>query len=135
MIARELRIGNWVLVTSHTGEVKKARIVSIWPSGVTTHLDENYAVHIGSLSPMPLSVEILLEIGFIKTGKNKYSLGEFYIEVYTYDIGHNVFTEGLTVYDLFIQHPENGFSIMIKAGLKYFHELQNLYFALADEEL
>src|SRR5690606_5107604 len=115
--ANELRIGN--IVMSKINGISKVEQIgsSINPEYVGGRsLEGNYWEN--SYLPIPLTEEILLKIGFVKDTETSYRwyLGEYF----TYDLDDGGFRfEG----------------IWINPIVKYLHQLQNLYFALTNQEL
>jgi hypothetical protein len=106
MKANELRIGN--LIFFPKGDVHKVNYETIRLLYTT-----NQPIY---HNPIPLTEEWLLKFGFEKYDTNKYSINHFYIR----KIGDEFETEvGECLYKT----------------IDYVHQLQNLYFALTDEEL
>jgi hypothetical protein len=107
MKENELRIGNWVLSPTE-GEIQ---IENGW------QIDEGEEV-----KPIPLTEEWLFKFGFKFDGHCSWWKNKL-IEL-TIDTGEDE-------YSVF---NDNGDYITLK-GIKYVHQLQNLYFALTGEEL
>lgn len=101
----ELRIGNWVLI--HRTEIEM--------------LEGDFSFRDDFYSPIPLTEHWLLKLGFIKSDE-WYILNGYYA---SFDADYPLWfgQQGCCQYDT------------IKDGVKYVHELQNLYFALTNNEL
>lgn len=107
--ATELRIGNWVEVENY----KNIQLENVHPKG-TTHGDDQYLISM--LKPIPLTEEILLKCGFRKISSVIYIKNKITINVFS-DVG--------VCFSL-----NERFS-----KIKSLHQLQNLYWCLAGEEL
>ena len=128
MKANELRLGNWVnlICDGHRDE----------PEAFQWLLEdyEYYEDNMFNILPIPLTEEWLLKFGFNK--KNH----QFYCK----KIGGNVFVlinynttprgcYGAVTFETDLK--ENSYVGHIKNSCKHVHQLQNLYFALTNEEL
>jgi len=115
MKATELMIGNWVKF-----KVNKTpnTIESINFSGVCT-LDKIGVVMVDGLKPIPLTEEWLIKFGF---QDNTIRIGEMQI----------IFDEDYGSYYL---GDEQEIGLNPDLEIKHVHQLQNLYFALTNEEL
>jgi hypothetical protein len=103
--ANELRIGNKIFYRNKAITVNWQELKWIQ--------EEN-----NNFQPIPLTEEILLKCGFVKDGR------WFCLHFGFYSIG--------------IANDESGFNYVWDDGfrtIKYLHQLQNLYFALTNEEL
>jgi hypothetical protein len=117
MKANQLRIGNLVQVNNETVEV-------LWfdhEGAVCQTLDHKAQVDM-PIEPIPLTEDILLKCGFKRDNKYDFTLkvkdvGDFYTS--------SEWFHG------------NGYITFEHFGIKlfYLHQLQNLYFALTEEEL
>lgn len=123
MKANELRIGNWVDLRG-----SYLQVFSINNTSTATHskieldldsvtLDKHVKwVNISCIEPIPLTEEILLSCGFLNwngyfsKGNIKYENGNIILKFYSDD------------------------AYIIK-GIKYLHQLQNLYYALTGGDL
>lgn len=113
MEAKELRIGNYIVVNGHIIIVEDVLVC-----GINLHHD-CWLYDIDELEPITLTEEILLKCGFeIKEGRfgNEYHLGTFVL--FTSELLSISF-----VWDNFIK------------DIKSLHQLQNLFYALTGEEL
>jgi len=119
MKASELRIGNWVLYKDNFiswdyedfGEVEHSNIED-------------------SIKPIPLTEEWLVKLGFKSNKYNdEYSL-ELGSETYLLDCEYT--DKG--VFNFVIESVE-GKGYCLPPDIKHIHELQNLYFALTNQEL
>ncbi len=110
MKANELRIGNWYINDCDDLPIKLDN-----ENIITAIKDEDW------LLPIPLTEEWLLKFGFEKH-KNNYEEAE----------SHNYYLNGLK----YISCDDNWclFNCLIK-NIEYVHQLQNLTFALTNEEL
>jgi hypothetical protein len=127
---KELRLDNYICINNnlHPCRVKEITITSV----VVESIIENYnEPTINSMNPIPLTEEWLLKFGF----ENSAIGYEYAIEL---DKTLQLIDVNNEYYPQLIQAPE--FSSMESQiiGLnliKYLHQLQNLYFALTNEEL
>lgn len=138
MEAKELRIGNYV----HYHIVDELDERKEWNEINEVDIDDIYTVLIGKaddLSPIPLTEECLLKLGFDYNSESENN--QFYCEIFRDD------EKDITNY-LSVNFDEYGHLISIKiectdardcadhiVNVKYVHQLQNLYFALTGEEL
>ena len=116
MKVSELRIGNLV----SGGIVIKIENNNVRVSDNYTEWD-SICMSKGWLSGIPLTEEWLVKFGFNKQG-NVFNINSYYC---SFDADHPVWfgEEGCCM-----QHT-------IKENIKYVHQLQNLYFALTNEEI
>lgn len=112
----ELRIGNWVKTIYN--ELDYIAITEILDCVI--HSNKTKCVSYSSLRPIPLTEEILLKCGFEKKGST------VYINIGSIEIG--TVANGKRFY---IQISSQNITLEIK----YLHQLQNLYFALTNQEL
>lgn len=116
--ANELRIGNWVLFYGEFSQVE-----SIGTYGCS--FNKGFAKYtLPILKPIPLSEEMLLKCGFIiGMGFQDFLKGKYsFVEI-----------KGGILYGEFSE--EGVFYFNSKTQLKYLHQLQNLCFALTNQEL
>ena len=124
MEAKNLRIGNWVKIPIKGSEIitpsYHAQIQSIGLFGMLEFLStpklNGVKWSVKSISPIKITDERLLKFGFSPTNNGNYEIE--YMDIYSSSDGSYIF--------LF-----NGFS----KTLNYVHELQNLFFALTNDEL
>ena len=128
MDARELRIGNYVYDDINN-------IVEI------DHQDIGEEVYI-FYKPIELTEEILLKCGFKKENlkpSNEHSeYFSIWIEDYKYSFSFAYFRNNWGFYHSYTdasEEEDNNRFDAISFGIKYLHQLQNLYFALTNEEL
>jgi hypothetical protein len=119
MKAEELRIGNYYNKNGEIEQITPNDIIEVWESERIW------------CKPIPLTEEWLLKFGFEKRSKEK----EFFIEHF-YILGYTVVNRSQWKKDMSLE----GFGInqcdnYIPVDLKHVHQLQNLYFALTNEEL
>ena len=110
--ANELRLGNWI----KNGFNHPIKINSIISEGNTG----GYALK--TLSPIPLTAEILEKAGFEKTGRYAIGAGGYI----TYEKDRVV-----------LLHPKSDPFVLAfhETQVQSVHQLQNLYFALTGQEL
>lgn len=125
----ELRIGNYV--TQKTLGIIK--ITGIDEDYIyTTYDNSDYYFKSSKINPIPITEDELIKLGFEK--RESLSYNDWYI-------GINPITRDWLFYITWLKNPEsinapnvpfykNGFH-----KLTYIHELQNLYFALTNQEL
>ena len=110
MEAKELRIGNWV----YNATIKKE--MQVYPMMIA---QLSMVEGESNIEPIPLTEEWLLRFGFEKNGE------EWFIHENNFEL---VFDEGKYFYTW-------DYNWCTSFGIKYIHQLQNLYFALTGEEL
>ena len=112
MEAKELRIGNWVIINTP--------FCMDYNAMHDTYIDNDW----DELKPMPLTEEWLVKFGF----ENMSETTDYYFKLNDFIIGG----WRKTLYPSI-----NGESGLEAFGIeiKYVHQLQNLYFALTGEEL
>ena len=127
MLNKELRLGNWV-DQPNTGRQQVSAI----------HNDIQISTTYGSIDkyckPIPLTEKWLLDFGFIKHG-NYFHISMLDID---YVFKHRGFKEDYTLYIEYTDSPQEvdeGKKYPVAFGVKYVHQLQNLYFALTGLEL
>ena len=119
----ELRIGNYIGM--YVGVNLKYYVVNnISWMGVKTDTNAEYGY--GYIHAIPITEEWLLKFGFEK----KYQTFEFKGLNIDGTVVHFSFDKWCSEYDI-----ENCDFIEIPAECKHVHQLQNLYFALTNEEL
>lgn len=125
--ANELRIGNWVALSDKAPILKECK-----GSPMKMQLKDFPFVDSGFYVPIPLTAEVLEKCGF-EWNKGKKNLELFFVREKDEDVYANF-------------HFSTPFNNQIRVGLYYedgeplkfctaLHQLQNLYFALADTEL
>lgn len=115
MKAQELRIGNYVEFSTPALSINIKELSHKVSSKDLVNLEENKIL----LEPIPLTEEWLVKLGFDSTPHHENV-------VYYYNVN----------FDFRIEAYSNGYiSFEEWADLKYVHQLQNLYFALTEQEL
>lgn len=130
LIARELRIGNYIWFNDAPEKIGIAKVTQILDNGILT--DQGFA-YINEIEPIPLTEEWLLKFGFQK------SIGFFMIlsKLTSIELGLNNDTAEIQYYCYFRErsHVGEGDYVLLRKNLKYVHQLQNLYFAITGIEL
>jgi hypothetical protein len=128
MRASELRIGNLVMFAGNSGiEYRKIKCIKLNEFGFLSDYD---GVNFEICKPIPLTEEWLLRFGFEKSDKLRDAFKKQYYYNFTKNIDNKFIetisfelTEYNNLYPYFFEH------------IQHVHELQNLYFALTNEEL
>lgn len=125
----ELRIGNWV-EWEFKNKSRKIEVESVWAGGINVQggyggsIEPEYDYR--TLYPIPLTPEILEKCGF----KNR----EMNIDIW--EKGINVLRYPLEPNEYYFCIPDKStLSIINESKFSFLHQLQNLYFALTNEEL
>lgn len=143
MKASELKIGNYIQLyrKSEDKEMTSHRVKSIYFDNVLNcycvELEGGFIVNIEKgIEPIPLTEEILLKCGFEECT-------DYYFDgksMFFYDIHKSL--ENSEFYIYFNENNKICLSIMEEEdiiskslNIQYLHQLQNLYFALTNEEL
>ncbi len=120
--ANELRIGN------HTRE---GVIKCFYESGV--HIGMGRCFKFNELQPIPLTEEWLLKFGFVITVDPE---NVHYKKVVNNDFNESFVINRKVGYEVFyIGHKDCNDYLHFTTQIKHVHQLQNLYFALTNEEL
>lgn len=114
--ANELRLGNWVSETNSKGKTFYVQI----------NIDflETLVVEPDVFDPVPLTPEILEKCGF--KPHDKFDYFKNYLA-----LGH----KGSSNYVVAEFDRIDGQGHLLRRGISYLHQLQNLYFALTGQEL
>lgn len=115
MEAKELRIGNCILKNGSNYIVDTLFFVDVY-DGTAMGFD---------LQPIPLTEEILLKCGFVRHHEDYYNEVILIKDVITKDFTCKLYPKELG----------SAYEIKNSIKIKYLHQLQNLYFALTNEEL
>jgi hypothetical protein len=122
METKELRIGNYIHPLLDENEVAEICYISENDLGFERLSDKEYFQG-NAIKPIPLTEEWLLKFGFeLEDDKIYYHL-DSYEDIYITKTSYS-----FSIYNA--THFTN-----IKQGIKHVHQLQNLYFALTNEEL
>ena len=135
MKTTELRIGN---ILHRKGGI--VVIEEITKKTITTYFGtDNLPNNLTNIDPIPLTKEWLLDFGFIKGDWNSILGKDHYVLYSNYDYPFIVSVRYMDVYTemqpLFGDKGIGLKAITDNRGIKYVHQLQNLYFALTGEEL
>lgn len=139
MKANELRIGNLIRF-SEDGTI--FTIDSIEEKGLSVQNEKEIAwIDLEEFEPIPITEEWLLEVGFqIKDQLSVHKTKIYYIS--GIDVDYCIyFADFRQDFGFYIEYTDSPFDkdlgvlYPIAFGIKYVHQLQNLYFALTDEEL
>lgn len=118
-------VGNLKLFYMEANQCRLNNIVNY--RGQITTLTKNEMVHFYRFSefyePIPLTEEILLKCGFEKYSEGNFVLGNFILSYLTTDENFE------------FEYKVSGIDSWLLKDIKYLHQLQNLYFALTNEEL
>lgn len=125
--ANELRIGNWVLWNG-PDHIENAKISAIANEEVAFKCGDYGSIN--DIQPIPLTPEILEKIG-LKRDEEGWIL-DFDNKLYD-PLGRNG-TGGLSQRDTTVFAYKHTNSIL-KVGVRYLHQLQNIYFSLTGKEL
>ena len=128
--ANELRIGNWI---EYDGRYFKIySIADVFPTLDTIEFGIG-VVDYNNINPIPLTPEILEKCGFEKEQRSDYDGEYFYVWIKNGVDIHEGNNSKEFNYATYVKGAQCSFKSGI--GVKYLHQLQNLYFALAGEEL
>lgn len=128
MEAKELRVGNVLLFQG-----SKGKLFGINNYGFIQYSEENtiFNCSIDEIEPIKLTEEILLKCGFEKT---TYITRGIEIEIVCYRLNNIVVYILNDFFEIEIITADGQFNLY-KSFKKHLHQLQNLYFALTNEEL
>lgn len=124
MKAKELRIGNLVKYSLSNIPQEIKSIISVHGDYIVNFQNSEFSNTIDKIKPIPLTEEWLLKFGFIKLDNNKYGIGTYNNEYWIEFVMDRVFF----FIAAYMDSPPS-------VGVKYVHQLQNLYFSLTGEEL
>lgn len=131
MKANELRIGNWAKYSFKQGIVDR---ISQDNCDIVT---DNMIIKVSydDLEPIPLTEEILLKCGFKERLFDWYELEyntDYEEESEKMKIAYNCGSKRFAVYDA---NEEDYIAVFTAKRVHYLHQLQNLFYALTNEEL
>lgn len=113
----EIRLNNWVL--NDKGEYKQIKDIcedgSVWLR-CNLCVKAKYRHKLEGLNPIPLTEDVLLKCGFWEEESNSYYHVDFEY-IYKDNVGWHIFNRGTKLY------------------IESLHRLQNLHFALTNQEL
>ena len=118
MKANELRLGNYIL---DVFDLKNTVIRKIDLEDLSMFI--NYSNHPLPFRPIPLTEEILLKCGFEKSAWDNFST-----------FRNSFCSDGCIVISLEHKYIEIG-DLTLDIEIKYLHQLQNLIYALTNQEL
>ena len=126
MKATELRIGNFISI--NFGNCDDGKIITVdGISDCEIYNEEHGYSPCNEFNPIPLTEQWLLDFGF-----NQSIEGQWYIH---FDEMCLTIYEDLPQYIVEIHDMEMDKSSIFLKSIQYVHQLQNLYFALTQEEL
>jgi hypothetical protein len=133
MEANELRIGNFI---------EKKEITYSGLKTLTHAIEIKDLAHYESFEPILITEEWLLKFGFVKENKRETEHhSNFYsmcVYDYKYSFAYADFRNDWGFYHSYtdaLNDSDNNKFDFISCGIKYVHQLQNLYFALTGKEL
>ena len=130
MKASDLRIGNWIEVFYGNGDKRYQQVDFISENLIECKPNLNIYGNTIKYKPIPLTEEWLLKFGWVK--ENNY----LWCEDVPYSVKMKFKKDGsIWLGNVLEVHFGSGFSKKRNNGVKYIHQLQNLYFALTGEEL
>jgi len=135
MKAQELRIGNLVNYGVNIVPIKSIHTESVLKDEVRIYVElneklQNYCLDITEIEPIPLTEEWLLKFGFEKIKDFNVYINVWGLKGFMVSLG-----EYINIHvDWADDGADNYHSIVVYEEL-YVHTLQNLYFALTNEEL
>jgi hypothetical protein len=126
MEAKDLRIGNLVFIGKEVNVLDLADFADIYENNTIKHFE-----------PIPLTEEWLLRFGFEKGSFNQLQETHYINKLNII----KVIVSGIGFWDVYTDYSpdiswSNGLNVITNnKGIKHVHQLQNLYFALTDQEL
>lgn len=132
MDTKELRVGN-IVMCQRRGEYKSHTIKSIW---YIVELDNGFQCNLGDISPIPITDELLLKIGFKKDRNGYFSYREYNDELSIRFSSNYTFVE----YANLCFNPEDVTETNYSSSLEFpntlhLHTLQNIWHLLTGKEL
>jgi hypothetical protein len=138
MEANELRIGNYVTEeVLGKCEVYEIHYDTVWVlvNNITIEGKENtrsFHLSINHLNPIPLTEEWLLKFGFKEQIGFSKIIGLDLLK--SFEVAHNDLDKWYCYFRNFNKGLLDDF-VLLRSDLKHVHQIQNLYFALTNEEL
>ncbi len=138
--AEELRIGNVISFINRDGILKTERITELLTDCVNVTNWDGKTLEYEDLKPIDISPELLEKYGFVALVKDSYihpSLPHLTLAVYQYfDKDDNEYVQDESEGHLLCIDDLEGIFVPITAeGIKYLHQLQNLFYSLTSTEL
>lgn len=116
----ELRIGNWVMYDrNELVEDPFAKPEPMYPYRIESGEDIDLGVRGGHYKPIPITGKILRAARMVKLSDNQWAIGSF---------------ELIKLGSLYYPHISLVQATLSK-GMKYLHQLQNMYYCLEGKEL
>ena len=128
MKAEELRLGNWVYISDNYTHAFYKQETQINIHNMMYLCGETKEPLDFTFEPIPLTEEILLKCGFYETSNKDFIGGLFALK----QKGDGFYINKETMSYCYFDY-EGNIEDIIK--INYVHQLQNLYFALTNEEL
>lgn len=129
MRASELRIGNWIYDPVNKTEFQiDCFLGTDYCTNKCEFETQEFDAKLEECEPIALTEEWLIKFGFKPEGEG-YSLNNYLV------CSFKDFSDGSSEYSLYEWDSYNEVEVCIKGGIKYVHQLQNLFFALTNEEL
>ena len=135
MKATELRIGNHIQWNNPKNEIEIIRVIGENVVGLNSDIPSDTLTPLDFFKPIPLTEEWLLKFGFEK--KEDLSVHPGSRKYYFFYVKNNLILSISNVTDFNIEFKFQSFdaACYLSIKLQYVHQLQNLCFALTNEEL
>ena len=115
----ELRIGNWVMFDpNELIEDPFAEPIPQFPFRIESGEHIDLSVH-GGYHPIPITDEVLKAVGAVEWGDGQWEIGDFELVK-----AGNLYYPSVNI-----------FEYTLSEGMKYLHQLQNMYYCWEGEEL
>lgn len=115
----ELRIGSWVMYDpNELIEDPFAEPVPQYPFRIESGEHIDLSVY-GGYHPIPITDEILKAVGAVERGEDRWKIGDFELEK-----GGYLYYPAVDIIEY-----------TVSEGMKYLHQLQNMYYCWVGEEL
>ena len=132
MKTTDLRIGNFISI--NFGNCDDGKIITVdGVSDCEIYNEEHGYSLCNEFKPIPLTEQWLLDLGFKKyTGRYGVYYKHYSLDGFRVWLPRDIYGLGYTVGR---KDFETGDTYWVKNGVRYLHQLQNLFFALTQEEL